>query len=303
MKKVLIIFDSWAIGDSIAWIESCEKFRQINNCDVFVYMERRDLFEKAYPNIIFVEGTGPLTVSDFNESDFDEVFTLTWKGVIGRDCSLQNRAANILDIPFNSQEFNSKIQYEKTDRPDDIPPGKYICISVQSTAQAKFWNYKNGWETIIEYLNGIGYNVVCIDKHKQFGTEGFMNKIPSNCIDRTGLKSEFGDLTGVMKYLQHSEFFIGLGSGLSWLAWAMKIPVILVSNFSPPWYEFQTNVVRVYKDSPVSGYFTEHNFDIGNWNWCPIKEINTMQDWYDLEQITPDDVMNSIDKCIGTLLK
>ena len=31
----------------------------------------------------------------------------------------------------------------------------------------------------------------------------------------------------------------------------MNIPTILISNFSPPWYEFQTNVVRVYKDSPV----------------------------------------------------
>ena len=76
-----------------------------------------------------------------------------------------------------------------------------------------------------------------------------------------------------------------------------EIPTILISNFSPPWYEFQTNVVRVYKDSPVS-YFTEHTFDPGNWNWCPVKEINSMQDWYDLEQITPDDVIDSIDICV-----
>ena len=32
MKKVLIEFESGAIGDSIAWIESCEQFRKINNC-------------------------------------------------------------------------------------------------------------------------------------------------------------------------------------------------------------------------------------------------------------------------------
>ena len=96
---------------------------------------------------------------------------------------------------------------------------------------------------------------------------------------------------------------MGLGSGVSCVSWAMNIPTILISNFSPPWYEFQTNVVRVYKDSPVSGYFTEHKFDSSNWNWCPIKEINSMQDWYDLEQITPDDVIDSIDECVVTLLK
>ena len=52
-----------------------------------------------------------------------------------------------------------------------------------------------------------------------------------------------------------------------------------------------------------SGYFTEHRFDSGNWNWCPVKEINSIQDWYDLEQITPDDVIDSIDECVVTLLK
>lgn len=296
--KVLIKFESGSIGDSIAWIESCDQYRKINKCDVFVEMERSNLFKKVYPYLNFIE-------KDYNYSDeFDEQFILTWKGEEdGRSCSLQNRAANILGIPFDPVKFDSKIHYEKCDRPDDIPPGKYVCISTQSTAQAKFWNCEDGWETIVEYLNGIGYQVVCIDRFQQFGSKGFMNKIPSNCIDRTELKSEFGDLTGITNYLQHSEFFIGLGSGLSWVSWAMKIPTILISNFSPPWYEFQTNVIRVYKDSPVSGYFTDYTFDPGTWNWCPVKEINSMEDWYNLEQITTEDVISSIDECIITLLK
>ena len=295
--RVLIEFESGAIGDSIAWIESCDQYREINNCDVFVETERDYLFRESYPYLNFIE-------KDYNPTDeFDEKFILTWKGVDGRDCSLQNRAANILGIPFDPTKFKSKIDYKKSERPDDIPPGKYICISTQSTAQAKFWNYKDGWETIVEYLNGIGYQVVCIDRFKSFGIDGFYNHIPSNAIDRTELKSEYGNLDGVTKYLQHCDFFIGLGSGLSWVSWAMNIPTILISNFSPPWYEFQTNVVRVYKDSPVSGYFTEHRFDPGNWNWCPVKEINSIQDWYDLEQITPDDVIDSIDECVVTLLK
>ena len=141
------------------------------------------------------------------------------------------------------------------------------------------------------------------DRFEKFGIDNYFNHIPRNAINKTGVESEFGNFSGVTKYLQHCDFFIGLGSGLSWLSWAMKIPTILISNFSPLWYEFQTNVVRVYKDSPVSGYFTEHKFDSGNWNWCPVKEINSMQDWYDLEQITPDDVIDSIDECVVTLLK
>ena len=49
----------------------------------------------------------------------------------------------------------------------------------------KILELQNGWETIVEYLNGIGYQVVCIDRFKSFGIDGFYNKIPSNAIDRT----------------------------------------------------------------------------------------------------------------------
>ena len=294
--KVLIKFKSDSIGDSIAWIESCEKFRKLNKCDVFINTKRKKLFEKSYPNLNFIDV--------YDAKKFDEIYNLSWRGEVNsRSCSLQNRAANILGIQFDPNKFKSKIDYKKTNRPDDIPPGKYVCISTQSTAQAKYWNCKNGWETIVEYLNGIGYHVVCIDRFSTFGIDGYRNIIPSNSINKTGIKSEFGDLDGVTNYLQHCEFFIGLSSGLSWVSWAMNIPTILISNFTPPWYEFQTNVVRVYKDSPVSGYFTEHTFDITNWNWCPVKEIKSMQDWYDLEQITIEDVIDSIDICVENISK
>ena len=106
MKKILIEFESGAIGDSIAWIESCEQFRKINKCDVSVNMERDYLFKNSYPNLIFVD--------TYDKKDFDKVYTLTWKDEPnGRSCSLQNKAANILGIPFDSKKFNSKIDYKK----------------------------------------------------------------------------------------------------------------------------------------------------------------------------------------------
>ena len=99
MKKILIEFESGAIGDSIAWIESCEQFRKINKCDVSVNMERDYLFKNSYPNLIFVD--------TYDKKDFDKVYTLTWKDEPnGRSCSLQNKAANILCIPFDSEKFN-----------------------------------------------------------------------------------------------------------------------------------------------------------------------------------------------------
>ena len=35
-KNILIEFDSGAIGDTIAWIQSCENFRLTHNCNLFV---------------------------------------------------------------------------------------------------------------------------------------------------------------------------------------------------------------------------------------------------------------------------
>ena len=49
-KNILIEFDSGAIGDTIAWIQSCENFRLTHNCNLFVKSERNYLFKKSYPN-------------------------------------------------------------------------------------------------------------------------------------------------------------------------------------------------------------------------------------------------------------
>ena len=53
--------------------------------------------------------------------------------------------------------------------------GKYVCISVQSTAQAKYWNYPNGWDEVVKYIKtNLGYSVVCIDANSSWGKQ----KIP-----------------------------------------------------------------------------------------------------------------------------
>ena len=54
-ENILIEFDSGAIGDTIAWIQSCENFRLTHNCNLFVKSERDYLFKKSYPNINFID--------------------------------------------------------------------------------------------------------------------------------------------------------------------------------------------------------------------------------------------------------
>lgn len=72
-----------------------------------------------------------------------------------------------------------------------------MCIATQSTAQAKYWNNPDGWRKIVDYLKSKGFDVVCIDKEKNFGGDKFFNKIPENAIDKTGnlpLEDRISDL-------------------------------------------------------------------------------------------------------------
>ena len=53
-------------------------------------------------------------------------------------------------------------------------------------------------------------------------------------------KPVIGPLLERARWIRHAEFFVGLASGLSWLAWSVGTPVVMISGFSHPLTEFQT---------------------------------------------------------------
>ena len=141
-----------------------------------------------------------------------------------------------------------------------------MCIATQSTAQAKYWNNPDGWKKIVDYLKSKGLDVVCIDKDKNFGNGKFFNEMPENAIDKTGdlpLEDRISDLL-------NCEFFIGLGSGLSWLAWACNKPVVMISGFSNPISEF-FNPYRVHNPNVCNSCWndTAETFNFNDWAYCP----------------------------------
>jgi autotransporter strand-loop-strand O-heptosyltransferase len=73
-----------------------------------------------------------------------------------------------------------------------------------------------------------------------------------------------------MDVIHHSEFFIGLSSGLSWLAWALNKKVVMISNFTDDNHEFEC--IRITNKSVCHGCWNkpEYKFDKGDWNWCPV---------------------------------
>ena len=63
-----------------------------------------------------------------------------------------------------------------------------------------------------------------------------LTHIPWGCEDDTGNKT-FQERIDILK---DCDFFIGLSSGVSWLAWCAKCPVVLISGFTNPYNEYYT---------------------------------------------------------------
>jgi autotransporter strand-loop-strand O-heptosyltransferase len=131
-------------------------------------------------------------------------------------------------------------------------------------------------------LNSLGYSVVVIQKQ---------STTLKNVIDRTGdlpLEDRISDLLGC-------EFFIGIGSGLSWLAWALNTPVVMISGFSQPFFEFSDNTLRIINTNVCHGCFNnpDHKFDKGDWWWCP-EHKNTSRHFECTKTITPKEVLRQI---------
>jgi autotransporter strand-loop-strand O-heptosyltransferase len=200
-------------------------------------------------------------------------------------------AAEILGIDY----VETKPKYSKPTQLKNNFNKKYVCIGSLSTAQAKFWNNVDGWNKVVTYLQSIGYDVVSIDKISNIGNSGYHNEIPIESINKTG---DF-PLSERINDLYFCDFFIGLGSGLSWLAWMVEKPVVLISGFSDPKSEFFTPY-RVHNKSVCNSCWNDTNFvfDAKKWDWCPRnKEFECSS------MITFEMVKEKIDKCISDLKK
>jgi autotransporter strand-loop-strand O-heptosyltransferase len=71
---------------------------------------------------------------------------------------------------------------------DDTRPIRepYVCIAVQSTLQAKFWNNPTGWREVVAFLKEAGYRVICIDQKSSHGQGLIWTHIPAGAEDMTG---------------------------------------------------------------------------------------------------------------------
>ena len=259
-KEVMVIFDSASLGDTIVWMGQMENFKNQHSI--------KKLYVKTFKNWLFdrkkYRNQGIHLIDKFN----DQIKTYYNIGIYYSEEDPWNRnehkyhwnkvpiaktAADRLGIHYIE---NRPLLAPKYRKGSQAKQGKSIVIATQSTAQAKYWNNPSGWQDLIHHYNKSGYKVLHSSKE---GTElKGIQQIPFQ-----------EDLVNVARAINNANLFIGISSGLTWFAWALKAKTVIISGFTDPYVEFE-DAIYVNNHQVCHGCWGTHIFDKGDWNWCPV---------------------------------
>ncbi len=265
-QKVLIAFPVGTLGDSVAWLSYAVRFAEAHKCNLTIAMAGRliPLFAGAYPDISFID-TKTAKADDFYATYrvglfFDDVERIH-QPVDFRHVGLHRTAAYILGL--DPAEAPPRLAVPEGERPI---AEKYVVIATQATSQCKYWNNPYGWREIITFLKAAGYRVVCIDQKPVNGVGIVWNHVPAGAEDMTDQLP----LEDCVRWIRHAEFFVGLSSGLSWLAWAAGARIVMISGFTLPSTEFETPW-RVINYHACVGCWEDPTlrFKHNDFLWCP----------------------------------
>ncbi len=295
-RDVLIQFPVGTLGDTLGWFPYAARFAAVHDARVTCAMSPAiiPLLRPAYPNIRFV--THDEVVAQDLVSSAYATYSL---GLFFKDddnirqptdfrhVGLHRTAGYILGV--DPQEEAPKLALPDESRPIPEP---YVCIATQSSTQCKYWNNPRGWYDLARFLKSHGYRVICIDRQPIHGGGIMWNHIPHGVDDETGDRP----LAERARWLRHAAFFVGLSSGLSWLAWAAGTPVVLISGFTHPTNEFATPY-RVINWHACNSCWNDPRlmFDHKDFLWCP-RHKDTPRQFECTRLITPEQVIATIQR-------
>ena len=264
-KKVMIVIPDGGLGDNLAWLPYVEAFRIEHRADVTCvcgeWLIR--LVKDQYPELRFLPVDSHPVCEGFYAAYFCATFLkdrLSWRPSEHQYFGMQGSVAQILGVRQIPRRTRLKL-----DAPRPFPE-PYVVIATMATNPAKFWNYPDGWNQVCRYLKRLGFRVLVIDRDHDLRIAGRHYSVPSEAEDFTGLKP----LAERIALLQHAAFFIGLPSGLSWLAWCCRIPVVMISGFTHDGSEFPTPY-RVCNQNFCHGCWNDSScfYDQHAPVWCP----------------------------------
>ncbi len=298
-KDVLIQFPVGTLGDILAWFPYADRFQRVHDCKLTCALSGLiiPILQDAYPNITFV--THEALVERKLSESFYATYSMglffddkenTWQPTDFRLVGLHRTAGYILGV--DPAETPPRLSISDDTRPI---PDPYVCIAVQSSSGCKMWNNPYGWREVVAHLKRRGYRVICIDQKPVHGGGLLYSSIPHGAEDETGDRP----LAERARWLKHADAFIGLSSGLAWLAWAAGAPVVLISGFTHPINEF-TTPFRVINWHACNSCWNDpkERFQHNDFMWCP-RHQNTARHFECTRLITAAQVNAQVDKALA----
>ena len=285
-QKVLLALRFNTLGDTIALLPYAREFRKRHSCELSICLPDYlcEFAANLYPDLT--------QVYEINFQTYATYYPLMAMA------ALQTIAADTRNMPLERMGgavlginvLPPKPIFKPTAQRFCAEP--YVCIGVQASSPRKGWHYPGGWEIVVDYLKSLGYRVFCIDKKNFQSEENYSVAMPANAEDFTG---DFSIMERA-NMLYHAEFFIGLSSGLAWVADAVNCPVVMICGFSQDWYEFYTPY-RVANRFVCNGCLNDLHVNFIGKTFCPYHR-GTPRELECQKKISPRVVIDAINRLI-----
>ena len=273
-KEILMHFDSFCLGDTICFSSMIEPFLKYHN-------PKKVLISTFFPFL-------------FQATDPRYEF-------INANQKKQIIVDKLLDVGYDKNSLEDTLggMFYATKRtmllPQETKPGKCpvipykrnviknkITIAPESLKEIAQWNYSGntGWQEVVDELSNLGFEI--------------SNVSYENTMNLKNVKGVHGnkDIRISLFEILESRLFVGLSSGLSWLAWAYGVPVVMVSSFTKSHNEF--DCFRVENPHSCTGCF--NTFQSVKTK-CPLF-MGTERENECHKTITPEMVINKINEAL-----
>ena len=273
------------LGDVISFLPYLREFKKIHRCNLSVYVDEnfRELVKQLYPDIKLIDEIDFKTYATYYLLMLSTPFPLIPVNI--RLMPLNRIGGMLLGIDY----LPPKAEFKPTEPP--VTAESYVCIGVQAKSARKCWLYPGGWDIVVDYLKSLGYRVFCIDRNAKEENDNLTICKPEGAEDFTGNHS----LLERANMLYHADFFIGLSSGLSWLADAVNCPVVMIAGFTQDWHEFYTPY-RVANRKVCNGCFNDIRVNYIH-DFCPYHK-DTPRALECQKTISPRMVIETIERLI-----
>jgi autotransporter strand-loop-strand O-heptosyltransferase len=266
--------DSFCLGDTIC-------FSSLIDCFIDYHKPKYVYVSTFFPHLL--KSNNPkYEFINANQDKFYEVDKLL---DVGYD---KKKMSHTFGGMFYAAKDTMKLpQSTKPVKPPVIPKERKIVenkvtIGPETIKEISQWNYNgiDGWQEVVNALHNGFYSVYNVSYEN---TMNLQNVIGIHGHD---------DINVAIDHIISSKFFVGLSSGLSWLAWAYDVPVVMISNFTRKENEF--DCFRVDNTSICNSCF---NIFPNIKSKCPLF-LGTERENECHNLITPQDVINKINEVI-----